>query len=147
GDMIYYTPGSHLLIALAGAWLHSDGLHVVHSVLTLTIALKCGLVFCVAARVLAVHRHRIAFAVAAVVLLFLPLEYILGSFARHSFGAKAVAELSPCAAWGAIVAWDDPPTSGAMVLFAFFAAATFVTWPIWIGPIVLTLAIVVAVRR
>ena len=45
GDMIHYTPGAHLLIALAARWTGADALHAVHPVLALTVALKSGLVF------------------------------------------------------------------------------------------------------
>src|SRR5205823_6770048 len=44
GDMIYYTPGSHLLFALAGAWLRAEVLSVIHPVLAWTVALKSGFV-------------------------------------------------------------------------------------------------------
>ena len=33
-----------------------------------------------------------------------------------------------------------------MALFALFGAAAFLTWPIWVGPPVVTLALVVATR-
>jgi hypothetical protein len=34
-----------------------------------------------------------------------------------------------------------------MALFALFGSAAFLAWPIWIGPLVLTLAVIVAARR
>jgi hypothetical protein len=147
GDMIYYTPGSHLLFALVGAWSSSDGLHVVHATLAAVVALKAGLVFCVAWRMLPPGDQRTAFAVAAVVLLFLPYEYVVGSFAHDSFWAQIVAETFACAAWWAIVVWDERPSTTALALFALFGAATFVTWPIWIGPLVLSLVVVAALRH
>src|SRR5262252_10782627 len=42
GEMIDYTPGVHLLAALAGAWLHSDGFHVLDGGLAATVAVKVG---------------------------------------------------------------------------------------------------------
>src|SRR5207248_10326353 len=50
GEMIDYTPGVHLIAALAGAWLRTDGLHAVYAVVAFTVALKAGLVFHIARR-------------------------------------------------------------------------------------------------
>jgi hypothetical protein len=146
GDMLYYTPGSHLLIALAGAWTRSDGLHVVHSVLVVVVAIKIAFVFAIARRVLGTSAHPTTFAVAAVVLLFLPYEYVVGSFAHDAFWAQVVAETFACAAWWGLAVWDDEPSLRAATFIALFGAATFITWPIWIGPIVVALVVVVAVR-
>src|SRR4029077_18085670 len=37
--------------------------------------------------------------------------------------------------------------ASAMALFALFAVAAFLTWPIWVGPLAATLAFVVSSRR
>jgi hypothetical protein len=147
GDMMDYTPGAHLLIALAGRWLRSDGLHAAHAVLALTVALKIALVFAVAVRVLPAGGSRVPLAVATGALAFAPSAYVLGSFVEQSFWAQAVAELFAVAAWSAIVLWDDRPAPLPIALFALFAAATFITWPVWTGPIALTAVVVVASRR
>ena len=42
GEMVYYTPGSHILAALAGAWTRTTGLHALHTVLSVTVALSIG---------------------------------------------------------------------------------------------------------
>lgn len=146
GDMIYYTPGSHLLFALAGRWSNTDGLHAVHATLTFLVALKSGLVFCIAQRVLPPSAHRTAFAVAAVFLLFLPFDYVVGSFAKDSFWAQVVAETFACAAWWALVVWDERPWRSPALLFALFGAATFVVWPIWIGPLIVSMVVVALFR-
>ena len=69
GDMIYYTPGSHLLFALAGAWLRADVLRLIHPVLALTVAIKSALVFLVALRLLPRDTARVPLAGASVLLL------------------------------------------------------------------------------
>jgi hypothetical protein len=143
GDMMDYTPGSHLLIALAGRWTGTDGLHAAHTVLALSVALKAGVVFLIARRVLAEHAARTPWAAIAPLLLFFPFQYVVGSFAIHSYWAQVVAELFAVAAWWALLAWDDEPRSRTMALVALFGAATFVTWPIWIGPLTLTAAVIV----
>ena len=59
---------------------------------------------------------------------------------EQSFLSQVVSELFAVAMWWAIVVWDERPSAGAMALFALFGVAAFLTWPIWIGPLVLTLA-------
>jgi hypothetical protein len=65
---------------------------------------------------------------------------------EQSFLAQVAAELFAVAMWGVLVAWDRQPSTGAMALFALFGSAAFLTWPIWIGPLVLMLVVVVPGR-
>jgi len=67
GEMVDYTPGSHLLAVLAGAWVGSDALHAALPVVAGTVALKAGFVFLIARRVLPDDRPRVPFAVMAAV--------------------------------------------------------------------------------
>jgi hypothetical protein len=90
---------------------------------------------------------RVAFAVVAALLLWLPYVFFVGSFIEQSFLAQVVSELFAVAMWWASVVWDERPSAGAMALFALFGAAAFLTWPIWIGPLVLTLAAIGLVHR
>lgn len=143
GDMMDYTPGSHLLIALAAAWTRTDGLHAAHGVLAASVAIKAGLVFCVARRA----ALSTPFAVAAAALLLLPTTYVTGSFTVQSYWAQVVAELFAVAAWWALTAWDGRASTTSMALFALFGAAAFLSWPIWTGPIVLAAAAVVWLRE
>jgi hypothetical protein len=162
GEMIHYTPGSHLLIALAGKWLQSDGLHVLYPLLALSVALKIGFVFLIATRVAGperagLHRYNgddrsdvgrgFSPGIIAVLLLFLVPTYSLGSFITYSFVAQVIAEPFAVAALWALVAWDDRPSTAAMVIFAVAAAATFITWPVWIGPVLLTCVVAVLLRH
>jgi hypothetical protein len=39
------------------------------------------------------------------------------------------------AMWWALVVWIAQPAARAMVLFALFGVAAFLTWPIWVGPL------------
>jgi len=147
GDMMDYTPGGHLLIALAGAWARTMALRVVHPVLVLTVALKAGVIFSIARR-LAVQRDAGALTgLAAVLLLFMPYPYFAGSFTTHSYWPQVISELFACAAWWMIAIWNDRPSSAVAALFAVFGAAVFVTWPIWIGPIVLLYVVALAGNR
>jgi hypothetical protein len=147
GEMIDYTPGFHLLTVLAGRWLGRDALHIAHAVLALTAALKCGFTFLVARRLLPDGVPRVAFATIAALLLWLPYTFFAGSFMEQSFLSQAVSELFAVAMWWTLVVWCDRPAGGAMALFALFGVAAFLTWPIWTGPLALTLALVVISRR
>jgi hypothetical protein len=140
GEMIDYTPGAHLLAVLAGAWLRRDALHVVHAVVALTVALKSGLVFLIARRLMPDGAARVPFAIVAALLLWLPSALFVGSFMTQSFLSQVVSELFAVAMWWALAVWNEHPSAGAMALFALFGTAAFLTWPIWIGPLVLTLA-------
>jgi hypothetical protein len=140
GDMMDYTPGGHLLIALAGAWTRTAALRMVHPVLVLTVALKAGVIFSIA-RLSAIRRDAATLTgFAAVILLFVPYAYFAGSFTTHSYWPQVVSELFACAAWWMVVAWNERPHSGIATVFALVGAATFVTWPIWVGPIVVLYA-------
>jgi hypothetical protein len=146
GEMIDYTPGAHLLVALAGAWLRRDALHVLHAIVALTVALKCVLVFLIARRLMPDEVPRVPFAIGAALLLWLPYTFFAGSFMAQSFFSQVVSELFAVAMWWTIVWWGEAPSVRAMALFALFGSAAFLTWPVWVGPLVLTLVISVWLR-
>jgi hypothetical protein len=147
GEMIDYTPGLHLLAVLAGAWIGRDALHAVHAVVALTVALKSGGVVLIARRMMPDGVPRAALAVNAALLLWLPYAFFAGSFTEQSFLSQVAAELFAVAMWGTLVVWNGAPSAGAMALFAVFGAAAFLTWPVWVGPLVLSLVLVVITRR
>jgi hypothetical protein len=140
GEMIDYTPGVHLLAALAGAWLRTDGLHAVHGTIAATVALKAGFVFLIARRLVAAERTRDAFGVAAVLLLLAPYAYSVGSFTDQSYLAQVGSELFAVAMLWTLIVWDEQPNRGAAVLFAIYGVGAFLTWPVWTGPLLLVLA-------
>lgn len=146
GEMIDYTPGLHLLAVMAGAWLRRDALHAVHAVVSLTAALKSGLVFLIARRLMPDGAPRVPSAIGAVLLLWQPYTFFVGSFMAQSFLSQVVSELFAIAMWWTIAVWDERPSAGAMALFALFGTASFLTWPVWIGPLALTLAFVVVMH-
>ena len=146
GEMIDYTPGLHLFAVMAGAWLRRDALHVLQAVVALTAALKIGLVLLIARRMMPDGAPRLAFALVAALMPWLPYVFFAGSFMEQSFLSQAMAELFAIGMWGAVVAWDAKPSAGAASLFALFGAATFLTWPVWVGPLTLTFVFVAASR-
>jgi hypothetical protein len=159
GEMSHYTPGVHLLASLTGRWFRTDGFHAIYPIVALSVALKAGLLFLVAVRVLrsAAARARpapharlaadsVPFAVAAVAMLFLPYTFFAGSFARFSYVAQIVSELFAVMMWWALTVWDERPSLVAAAIFAVSAPAAFLTWPIWIGPPLVVLVVVVLSR-
>ena len=139
GEMAHYTPGLHLLTALIGAWSRTDGLHAVYPVAAATVALKCTLIFLIALRVMPSIKGRLPLALLAVLLATAPQAYFLDSFLRDSFLAQVAAELFAVAMWWAVVVWDQSPARLPLLLFAAAGAGVFLTWPVWIGPPIVTL--------
>lgn len=136
GEMAHYTPGAHLLAVIAGAWTGHDGLRAFFPLLALCAALTAGLVFLVARRL----ALSVPDAISAVILLFLPTQYFYGGFTHDGFLAQTVATFFAVAAWWALVAWDLQRTALLAHVFSIFVAATFLTWPVFVGPPVLVFA-------
>ena len=79
--------------------------------------------------------------------LLLAPAYLLQSFTRHFFFAQVVGELFAVGMWWALTVWDERPSTTMMAMCAMCGAAAFLTWPVWVGPPLVALAIVVAPRR
>jgi hypothetical protein len=145
GEMVQYTPGSHILTSLAGAWSRSNGLHVLHAVMAGSAALKAGFVFLITMRVLPRDVARVPFAALASMSLFASQTYFLSSFAQYSFLAQVVAELFAVAMLWALVVWDQDQDRWPMALAGLLGSALFLTWPILIGPPLVVLGVLVVV--
>ena len=130
GEMAHYTPAAHLLAVIAGAVFGVDGLRAFFPLVVVCAALTAGFVFLIARRI----GLALPYAIAAVVLLFLPSQYFFGAFTHDSFLAQTVSTLFAVAMWWAIAQWDDRPALDAALAIAVFVVATFLSWPIWIGP-------------
>src|SRR5262249_58115979 len=146
GEMLQYTPGVHLLAALGGSWAGLDGFHAVYPIVAASVALKAGFVYLIGLRTLPRDVPRVPIAAAGVVVLFLPRRFFLGSFTDDSFFAQVVSELFAVAAWWALVLWDEVKSTRVLVLFALGSVATFLTWPILIGPLMLAFMVIVVMR-
>ena len=147
GEMADYTPGVHLLAVIAGALVRSDGFHAIYSIIAAMVALKAGYVLLIAWRLLPPTPARLPLALLAVVIVFAASAYSLGSFLVESFLAQVAAELFAVAAWWALVVWDQRPESRVAALASAWLAATFLTWPIWIGPLVVVLTVLSFTHR
>src|SRR5688572_3863077 len=82
-------------------------------------------------------RLPLPYAIAAVILLFLTPQYFHGAFTHDSFLAQAVATFFAVSAWWALIVWDEERSTISVILFAIFLVATFLTWPVFVGPLVL----------
>ncbi len=130
GEMAHYTPAAHLLAVIAGAVFGVDGLRAFFPLVVVCAALTAGFVFLIARRI----GLALPYAIITVVLLFLPAQYFFGAFTHDGFLAQTVSTLFAVAAWWAIAQWDDQPSSIGAIAIAIFLVATFLSWPIWIGP-------------
>ena len=146
GEMVHYTPGSHILAALTGALLGSNGLHVVHGLVAATVALKVGFVFLIALRVLPPDASRVPLAFASVVLLLAPRAYLLGSFIHDSFFAQVVAECFVVALWWMLTVWDQSPSPDSWRSLPLSALRHF-TRPVFVGAPIVACAALIAARR
>jgi hypothetical protein len=143
GDMIDYSPGIHVLAVLAGAWTRTSGLQTVYPLVALSVAIKAGFIFLIARR--SVHRNPQA--LIAPLLLFLPYGYFLGSFTHDSFLAQVASELFAVAMWWAVMCWDEQPSPLLAAIIGILGVAAYLTWPVWLGPIVVTLVAVAWLHR
>jgi hypothetical protein len=133
GEMAHYTPGAHLLAVVVGAWAGVDGTRAFFPLLAVCAALSAGFVFLIARRL----QLPLPYAIAAVVLLFLPAQYFSGAFTHDSFLAQTVATFFAVAVWWALVAGDEERSTIGAAIIGLLFAAVFLTWPIWLGPLLL----------
>jgi hypothetical protein len=133
GEMAHYTPGAHLLAVIGGRLFDTGGWRAFFPLLTLAAALTAGFVFLIARRL----QLSVPYAISAVLLLFLPAQYFHGAFTHDSFLAQTIATCFAAAAWWSLVVWDEERTAISAVAFAIFLAAVFLSWPVFVGPIIL----------
>jgi hypothetical protein len=145
GEMAQYTPGSQLLVALAGAWSGSDGLRALHPVMALCVALQAAFLWLIGVRLLPARAPR-PLALIAIVLLLAAPAYFVGGFTFYGFVAQIVAGLFVTVMWWAAVAWDEAPDWRLCLVFTLVAAAAFLTWPVYVGAPALTMALVILMR-
>ncbi|MGC4084892.1 MAG: hypothetical protein QM736_22955 [Vicinamibacterales bacterium] len=82
GEMAQDTPGSHILVALAGAWSGTDGLRAFHALQAITVALKCGFLLLIGFRLLPRTVPRPCALIGVLMLLAAP-RYALGAFTEY----------------------------------------------------------------
>jgi len=144
-EMMNYTPGVHVLTATVADALRLDGLRVVHPIAAAAVSLKAGLIFLVTLRALPVSRAAPLQAAAAAVLMFVPSQYVLGSFLRLHFYAQVVSETFAVAMLLGVIHWLRSPSRAALAFIALCGIAVFLVWPVWIGPPAIAIAVALLV--
>jgi hypothetical protein len=137
GEMADYTPGVHLLAVVSAAITGTTGFSALWPVVAASVALKFALFGLIALRLLPGKRVRIPLAMAGVASLLSLPALTLDSFARDSFLAQVVAELFALTMWWALTAWTERPAAWPALVYGLAGAAVFVTWPPWLGPLVI----------
>jgi hypothetical protein len=141
GEMAHYTPGLHILAVVAGRITGTDGFHAIYPVVGVSVALKFGVLALVLLRVLNGSPWRVPGTIAGVTIALSTSAYSIGSFTQDSFLAQVVAELFALVMWWAVLVWDRTRATSPLAVFAVAGMAAFLTWPVWIGPPLLTLAL------
>jgi len=143
GELAFYTPGAHILIALVGAWARSDGFHVMHATGSLAVALKAGFVFLIARRMLTSGVPRTPLAMIGALALFASPTFLVQSWFSHGFVAQVICEWLAVAMWWALIVWDQDQRWEVMALVSLLGIGVFLTWPILLGPPLVVLAALV----
>jgi hypothetical protein len=146
GEMIRYTPGSHVLAATVASWFRLDALRVVHPVMAASVALKCALLFLVTLRMLPASRSPLH-AVTAPILVMAPADHCFGFILKYGFYAQVVSETFAIGMLLATVLWVRDRARIWLILFALCGCATFLAWPVWLPLAVLAFFVSVMLQR
>lgn len=146
GEMAQYTPGAHILAALAGAWSGTDGLRAFHTVQCVLVALETGVLLLLTLRLMPARTPRALVLVLPALLLSSP-RYMLGAFTEYGFFAQVAAEVFVVTAWWAIAVWDTLVDWRLCAVTGVAGALVFLIWPVYSGPPMLTALLVVVLRK
>ena len=134
-EMMDYTPGAHIVTALAANALRLDGLRVILPIAICFVALKAGAVYLLAARLTPSGPVSALRAAAAPLLLFAPAAYAIGVLFQFFFFAQVVAEAFALGAVLAAAGCAVCPHRGYFVAFAFCAVGVMLSWPVYLAPV------------
>lgn len=133
-EMTNYTPGSHIAAATVADWLRVDALRVLFPLTAVFVAVKTGIVYLLAVRLVPEERWGSVQALAAPVLLLVPAAYVIGSFFHFFFYAQVVSETFAMAMVLAAVSWVRTRARRDLWLAALSGIGVFLSWPVWIVP-------------
>jgi hypothetical protein len=146
GEMVHYTPGFHLLAAIGGAIAGVNAFFAVLPVVVLSVSLKFGFFALTLLRLFRDLPGVLVASAAGTSLILALSPFTIQSFSHDSFLAQVVAELFAVVMWWALVAWDQGPSRWGMIVFGAAGTATFLTWPLWVGPLVVALILLLTAR-
>ena len=133
-EMMNYTPGSHIVAAVAAHWLRVDPVRVLLPLTALFVAVKVGIVYVLAVRLLPEKRGAPVYALAAPVLLMVPAPYVIGSFFHFFYYAQVLSETFAMAMVVAALGWTRTGASRYLWLASACAVGVFLSWPMWLVP-------------
>jgi hypothetical protein len=133
-EMMNYTPGSHIAAAIAAHWVRVDPLRVLLPLTALFVAVKVGIVYVLAVRLLPGKRGAPVYALAAPVLLMVPAPYVIGSFFHFFYYAQVLSETFAVAMVVAALGWMRTGASRYLWLASACAVGVFLSWPVWLIP-------------
>jgi hypothetical protein len=133
-EMVNYTPGSHILAVAIAGWLRVDPLRVIFPLTAASVAMKAGIVYVLAVRVIPATRVAALHALAAPVLLLVPSAYVLGSFFQFYFYAQVVSETFAIAMVLFATSWMRSRDLRHLWLASVCGVGVFLSWPPWILP-------------
>jgi hypothetical protein len=133
-EMTNYTPGSHMAAAAVADWLRLDSLRVVLPLTAVFVAVKAGIVYVLAMRLVPERPWGSVQALTAPALLLVPAAYVLGSFFHFFFYAQVVSETFAMAMVLAALSWTRTHAARHLWLAAACGVGVFLSWPVWIVP-------------
>lgn len=141
-EMMGYTPGAHIIAAVAGRLLEVDPLRLVYPMTAAFVALKAGTIYALARRLVGPPAGAVA-ALAAPLLAFGSAAYFFGSFLQFFFFSQVVSESFAMGMLLALVRWQQLGEDRDLVALAACGVGVVLSWPVWIVPAGLTVAIAV----
>jgi hypothetical protein len=133
-EMTNYTPGSHIAAAAVGWWLRVDPLRVLLPITALFVAVKVGIVYVLALRLVPAKPGASLLALAAPALLAVPAAYVLGSFFQFFYYAQVLSETFAMGMVVAAVGWTRTGVRRYLWLASACAVGVFLSWPVWLVP-------------
>jgi hypothetical protein len=146
-EMMHYTPGSHIAAAAAGWWVRVDPLRVLFPLTALFVAVKIGVVYVLALRVMEDKPASALYALAAPVLLLIPAPYVLGSFFEFFYYAQVLSETFAVAMVLAGLGWMRTGARRYLWLASACAVGVFLCWPMWLVPAGAAVLAAIAMRE
>ena len=144
GEMIEYTPGSHIAAAMTAEWLRVDPVRVLFAVTAAFAAVKAGVVYALALRAIGGVRGAALMALAAPVLLLVPSGYVLGAFFKFYFYAQVVSETFAMAMLLGVIGWMRTRERPCLWLASASGVGVVLSWPVWIVPAGVAVAAAIA---
>jgi hypothetical protein len=142
-EMMNYTPGSHILAASVADWFRLDALRVLQPLIAVFVAVKLGMLYLLALRVVPGSRSAPVAALSVPVLALVPAVYTIGSSFHVFFYAQVISETFAIGVLLAAVSWSETRATRDLIVAAVCGMGVLLSWPVWLGPAALTMIFVI----